>query len=284
MEAVLIEQIDSLAKFSIDFSAEEFENAQIEIFKNTRNKYSIAGFRKGKAPRKLIESHYGERVFFEDAIKNLMNKGYPDALDILNLNPIEEPTMEFSEFSKGSGFTVTVSVQVKPEIVLGQYKGLEVVRPNNKISEMDVDDEIEKVRRRNARLISVNRAAVLDDTVIIDFAGFIDEKQFEGGSGEMYSLKLGSGSFIPGFEGQLVGAKPGDETDVKVKFPDDYHVSELAGVDAVFHVKVHDVKAEELPMVDDEFAQDVSEFDSLEEWKDDTREKLEKAAAAKENR
>ena len=281
MEATLIERIDSLAKFSIDFPAEEFENAQIEVYKNTKSKYTIAGFRKGKAPRKLIENRYGENIFFEDAVKNLIGKGYTDALLELGLAPIDDPEFNFSDLSKNSGFTVTVSVHVTPQIELKEYKGLEVERPDNRVSEMDVDDEIEKVRKRNARLITVNRAAVTDDTVIMDFAGFINEEQFEGGSGERVPLKLGSGSFIPGFEEQLVGAKSGDEVDIKITFPEKYQAEELAGKDAVFHVKIHEVKAEELPVVDDEFAQDASEYDSLEEWKNDIRESLNKASVIK---
>ncbi|MCL2165402.1 MAG: trigger factor [Oscillospiraceae bacterium] len=281
MKATLIERIDSLAKFSIDFPAEEFENAQIEVYRNTRNKFTVAGFRKGKAPRKLIENYYGEDVFFEDAVKRLMGRGYTEALVELGLDPIDDPEFDFSNLSKDSGFTATVSVEVAPQIELKEYKGLEVEKPDNKISEMDVDDEIERVRKRNARLITANRAAVIDDTLIMDFAGFINDEQFEGGSGEMLTLKLGSGSFIPGFEEQLVGAKSGDEVDVKVTFPEKYHAESLAGKDAVFHVKVHEVKAEELPIVDDEFAQDASEYDTLDEWKDDIRERLDKAAAAK---
>jgi trigger factor len=281
MKATFIERVDNEIKFSIEFSAEEFENAQIEVYKKNKARFTVAGFRKGKAPRKLIELHYGEDIFFEDAINDLVADAYPKTLDELAIEPVDRPNIDFSEIAKGKGFTLTASVTVPPAVTVNDYKGVKIEAVEHTVSEEDIDREIEVLQNRNARLVLADRPAENGDTVLIDYAGFLDELQFEGGTAERHALRLGSGTFIPGFEEQLVGVKSGDEKDVRITFPEAYHAEDLAGKEAVFHCKVHEIKTEEKPEINDEFAQDVSEFETLAELRADIRAKLEASALSR---
>ncbi|MDF3001676.1 MAG: trigger factor [Bacillota bacterium] len=281
MISTFISKEKNQVKFTMEFTADEFDKAVTDAYQATKGKYVIDGFRKGKAPRKLIEARYGEDVFFEDAINNMFSKGYPEAMDALDLDPVDRPSAEFDKIEKGQGFKVTITVTVKPEFEVKDYKGVKVAKVEHNITEEDVEKELETLQKRNSRLVIVDRPAQDGDTVLIDYAGFVGEEQFEGGTAERQPLSLGSNTFIPGFEEQLVGAVVGEERDVKVTFPEEYHSADLAGKDAVFKCKVHEIKEMEKPELNDEFAKDVSEFDTLEDLKNDSREKLEKAAASK---
>lgn len=281
MKSTFVSKEKNDVKFTMEFTAEEFEQAVNNAYQTNRGKYVVDGFRKGKAPRKLIETHYGEDIFFEDAINDLFAAEYPKALDELKLEPIDRPSADFDQVEKGKGFTVTMSVTVKPEFTVKDYKGVKVAKVEHTVADEDINKELENLQTRNARLTVVDRPAKDGDTVLIDYAGFVGEEQFEGGTAERQPLTLGSNTFIPGFEEQLIGAVIGEDREVKVTFPTEYHSADLAGKEAVFKCKVHEVKENELPELNDEFAKDVSEFDTLEELKKDTREKLEKAAASK---
>ncbi len=278
MNAVLVSKENNVAKFTMAFTAEEFEAALNKAYKAQRNKIEVPGFRKGKAPRSVIEKRYGEGIFFEDAIDNCLQDGYPKALDELALEPVDRPDIDFSgsELKKGEGFEVTITVTVAPEVVVKDYKGVKAEVTKHEVKDEDVEGELKARQQRNARLVSVERAAENGDTVVLDYEGWCEDKQFEGGTAENQTLVLGSGSFIPGFEDQLVGCKAGDAKDVEVTFPEEYHAEELAGKPAVFKCRIHEVKTQELPELDDEFAKDISEFDTLEELKADIRKDLEK--------
>ena len=278
MNAVLVSKENNVAKFTMAFTAEEFDAALDKAYKAQRGKIEVPGFRKGKAPRSVIEKRYGEGIFFEDAIDNCLADGYPAALDQLALEPVDRPDLSFGEekLEKGKGFEVTVTVTVAPEVVVKDYKGVKVEVTKKELNEEDVEGELKAMQQRNARLVVVDRPAEDGDTVVLDYEGWCEENQFEGGTAENQTLILGSGQFIPGFEEQLVGCKAGDAKDVEVTFPEEYHAEELAGKPAVFKCRIHEVKTQELPELDDEFAKDVSEFDTLEEVKKDIREKLEK--------
>lgn len=280
MKATFISREKNDVKFTIEFTAEEFENAQIKAYQQNKDKFQIDGFRKGKAPRGLIEKRYGEGIFFEEAIDLLFSEHYAKALAELELEVIDSPAAEFSKIAKGEGFTATITVPCYPIVEVKDYKGVEIEKVEQEVKDEDVENEIEALRKRNARVVSVEREAKEGDTVVLDYSGFVGEEQFEGGTAERQELKLGSGMFIPGFEEQLEGAKPGDKKDVKVTFPEEYHAENLAGKEAVFHCTVHEVKEEQLPELDDEFVKDVSEYDTLEELKKATRERLEKYAKA----
>ena len=280
MKATFISREKNDVKFTMEFTAEEFENAQIKAYQQNKNKFQIDGFRKGKAPRSIIEKRYGEGIFFEDAIDLLFSEHYAKALAELELEVIDSPAAEFSKIAKGEGFTATITVPCYPVVEVKDYKGVEIEKVEQEVKDEDVDKDIEALQKRNARVVSVEREAKEGDTVVLDYAGFVGEEQFEGGTAERQELKLGSGMFIPGFEEQLVGAKPGDKKDVNVTFPEEYHAENLAGKEAVFHCTVHEVKEEQLPEIDDEFVKDVSEYDTLEELKKATRERLEKYAKA----
>ncbi len=281
MISTFISREKNQVKFTMEFTAEEFEKTVNDVYQSTRGKYAVDGFRKGKAPRKLIEARYGEDVFFEDAINNMFSKGYPEALDTLNLEPVDRPFADFDKIEKNSDFKVTITVTVKPEFEVKDYKGVKVAKIEQNITDEDVEKELEALQKRNSRLVLVDRPAQDGDTVLIDYAGFVGEEQFEGGTAERQPLSLGSGTFIPGFEEQLVGAVAGEDKDVKVTFPEEYHSADLAGKEAIFKCKVHEIKEMEKPELNDEFAKDVSEFDTLEELKKDSREKLEKSAESK---
>ena len=284
MKATFISRENNDVKFMIEFSAEEFENAQIKAYQQNKDKFQIDGFRKGKAPRSIIEKRYGEGVFFEDAIDELFRENYGKALAELELEVIDSPRAEFGKIAKGEGFSATITVACYPIVDVKDYKGVEIDKVVQEVKDEDIDKEIEALQKRNARMVLVERPAKEGDTLLLDYSGFVGDDQFEGGTAERQELKLGSGMFIPGFEEQLVGATPGEKKDVTVTFPEDYHAEDLAGKEAVFHCLVHEIKEEQLPELDDEFAKDVSEFDTLEELKNSTRERLEKYAKASEER
>lgn len=280
MKSTLISKENNEAKFTMEFSAEEFENAIIDVYKTQKGKFTIDGFRKGKAPRSIIEKKYGDGIFWDDAINNLVSINYVLALDELDLDVIDSPRSEFSRIKKGEGFTVTMTVACYPEIEVKDYKGVEIETITPEVTDETVEKELEARAKRNARMISVDRPAEEGDTVLIDYEGWAEGEQFEGGTAEMQPLKLGSGTFILGFEEQLIGTNAGDKKDVTVTFPEEYHSEALAGKEAVFKCTVHEVKTEELPEINDDFVKDISEFDTLDELKADIRENLLKAAEA----
>ncbi|MDR1029067.1 MAG: trigger factor [Clostridiales Family XIII bacterium] len=282
MKATFVSKENNDVTFELGFDAEEFENAQVEAYKKTKGRYQVNGFRKGKAPRRIIEQHYGEGVFMEDALEDLLEANYPEALRELDIEPIDRPKIEFGELTKGEGFSATVKVTVPPEVEVKDYTGVKIKDVVHEVTDEDVRRELETARDRGARLSDTDESAESGDTVNIDYAGFIGDKPFDGGSAENHNLKLGSGAFIPGFEEQLVGVKKGDEREVKVTFPEDYHSEDLKGKEAVFRVTVNGVKREEKPEIDDAFAQDISEFESLDELKADIEARLKKAAAEQE--
>lgn len=262
------------------FSAEEFENAIAAAYNKRKKNISVPGFRKGKAPRKVIEAQYGEGVFFEDAVNSLYNQNIAAVVEKSGLDVVDVENTEVVDVNKETGVKFKTDLITKPVVEISDYKGLEVKKTTKNVDDAAVDAEIEKVRNRNARSISVeDRAAQNGDTAVIDFEGFLDGVAFEGGKGEKFPLELGSGSFIPGFEDQIVGKNIGEEFDVNVTFPEHYQAENLAGKPAVFKCKLHELKGKELPDVDDEFVKDVSEFDTLDEYKADIKSKLEKAAA-----
>ena len=266
-------QEKSAVELVIEIGGEEFEAAVQKAYLKQRNKINVPGFRKGKAPRKIIEGMFGSGVFYEDAINELYPKAYADAVEQEKLDVVSWPNVEVLEAGK-DGLTFKATVTVRPEVKLGEYKGLTAEKEEVKITDEDIDNELKPYINRATRMVTVEREAQNGDTVVIDFEGFKDGVPFDGGKAEGHSLELGSGSFIPGFEEQLVGTKAGDEKDVNVTFPEDYHAEELAGAPVVFKVKVHEVKEKQLPTVDDEFAKDVSEFDTLEAFKKDLADKL----------
>ncbi|MDR1816206.1 MAG: trigger factor [Clostridiales Family XIII bacterium] len=278
MKASLIGKEGNIANFEIAFSAEEFEDALIEAYKKNKGEFRIDGFRPGKAPRKLIEKHYGENIFDEEAVEALFAREYPNALLALDLEPIDRPEADLPELKHGEGFTVKFSVPVPPEAEVKDYEGVEVQTVEYEVTDKDIDDQLEQAQTRGARWVAQEGPAEDGDMLDIDYSGFLDGVKFDGGTGEGQSLTLGSGAFIPGFEEQLIGKKAGEETDVNVTFPEEYHAEELAGKAAVFHVKVNEVKREEKPELNDEFAQDISEFDTLDELKADIRRALEEQA------
>ena len=275
MKATFISRENNDVKFTMEFTAEEFENAQIKAYQAAKDQFQIDGFRKGKAPRSIIEKHYGEGVFFEEAIDQLFRESYGEALKELDLEVVDAPAAEFSKIAKGEGFTITITVPCFPIIAVKDYQGVEIEKVSQEVKDEDIDNELKALQKRNARMILVERPAQDGDTVLLDYSGFVGDAQFEGGTAERQELTLGSGTFIPGFEEQLVGSTPGEKRDVTVTFPAEYHAEELAGKEAVFHCLVHEIKEEQLPELDDEFAKDVSEHDTLEELKQATKERLE---------
>ena len=256
-------------QFSID--AETFKAAVNNAFKREGKKYAIPGFRKGKAPRHMIEKMYGSDIFHYDAVNDLFPEAYEAAVKEAKIDVVGRPDPEVVSMSEADGVVLKVKVAVKPEVELGEYAGLTVTKEAKNVNEADVDAEVKRMQDRNGRLLTREGAAENGETVDIDFEGFVDGKAFEGGKAEHYSLVLGSGSFIPGFEDQVVGHSAGEEFDVNVKFPEEYGAAELAGKDATFKIKLHEVKYKELPALDDDFAKDVSEYDTLDELKDSIR-------------
>ena len=280
MNATFISKEKNNAKFSVEFTAEELEKAMIKEYQDTKDKYQIDGFRKGKAPRSILEKHFGEGIFLEGAINTMINDSYPKAAEELGLEVIDRPSVDFGEVEKGKGFTITVSVDVYPEITVKDYVGVKAEKINVEVLDADVDAEIEKMQQRNARMVAVERPAESGDTLLLNYKGFVGDHQFEGGTAEQQPLKLGSNTFIPGFEEQLVGICVNEDRDVKVTFPEEYHSEELAGKEAIFKCSVNEIKAEEKPVLDDDFAKDVSEFDTLAELKADTKTKLKESKEA----
>ncbi len=273
-------QVDKLeknmAKLTIEVTAEEFEKAVEKSYQKNKNKMSIPGFRKGKVPRKMLEKMYGAQIFFEDAINDLIPEVYSrEVMEAKDLEIVSQPKIDVTQAESGKPFIFTAEVALKPEVELGQYKGLAIEKKSTEVTDEDVNAEIERVRKENSRTVTVEDRAVQDgDITTIDFEGFVDGVAFEGGKGTDYPLTIGSHSFIDTFEEQLIGKNLNEEVEVNVTFPEDYHAKDLAGKPAMFKVTVKEIKAVELPEVDDDFAQDVSEFDTLEEYKNDLRTKL----------
>lgn len=265
----------NMAKLTIEVSAEELEGALQKAYQKQKGKISIPGFRKGKVPRQLVEKMYGPEIFYDDAANALIPEAYAKAYDESGLGIVSQPKIDVTQIEKGKAFIFTAEVAVKPEVTLGQYKGIEVDSFSTEVSAEEVEAKLAEEQNKNARTITVEGRPVQDkDEVVLDFEGFVDGVAFEGGKGENYPLTIGSGSFIPGFEEQLIGVEPEQEVEVKVTFPEDYHAEDLKGKDAVFKCTVHEIKAKELPELDDEFASEVSEFDTLEEYKADVEKKL----------
>lgn len=279
MKAKQVSKENGVVKFEIEFTQEEFADALNKAYLANRNKFSIDGFRKGKAPRKIIESHYGHDIFWDEALNGLLEKGYFDAVKEMGIDVISQPSIDSPDVKKDEPVVITGSVQVFPEIDVEKYKGLEVEKMETKIGAKEVNEELERVQKSQARMETVeNRKSKKGDTLVFDFEGSVDGEVFEGGTAENYELKLGSGQFIPGFEEQLEGYSGGDDVDVNVKFPDDYHAEELAGKDALFKCRIHEIKEEILPEINDELASDVSEFETLDEYKKDIKKRLQKQA------
>lgn len=269
-------------KLTIEIDADTFNAALQQAYVKNGKHYNIAGFRKGKAPRKVIESMYGEGVFFEDAFELCWGDAYDAALEENGLTAVDKPTLDIEKIGKDEGVVFTAVVQLKPTVKLGAYKGIEVEQPTYTVEDADVNAEIEKEREKNARFVDVERAVENGDRVVIDYSGSVDGVQFDGGTAEEQTLVIGSNTFIPGFEEQLIGMSVGEERDITVTFPEEYHAENLAGKEAVFHIKLHNVQFKELPELDDEFAKDVSEFDTLAELIADKRKKMEEQAAKNE--
>ena len=265
----------NMAKLTIEVSAEDLEKAIQNAYKKQRNRISLPGFRKGKVPRQMIEKMYGAEIFYDDAANELIPKAYSEAYEESGLEIVSQPEIDVVQIEKGRPFIFTAEVATKPEVTLGEYKGLEVEKISNRVTQKEVDAKVQEEADKNARTIVVEGRPVQDkDEVILDFEGFVDGEAFEGGKGENHPLTIGSGSFIPGFEEQLIGAEAEQEIEVKVTFPEDYHAEALKGKDAVFKCTVHEIKAKEVPEIDDEFAAEVSEFDTLEEYKADLKAKI----------
>ena len=275
--SVQVENLEkNMAKLTIEVAAEEVEKALQAAYMKEKGKISIPGFRKGKVPRQMIEKMYGPAVFYEDAANTLIQDNYPSAVDESGIDIVSRPTIDVVQIEKGKSFIFTAEVAVRPEVKLGKYLGVQVTKIDTSVSDDEVAAELEKEREKNARTVTVTDRAVQNgDTAVIDFEGFVDGVAFEGGKGENHPLEIGSHSFIDTFEDQLVGKNAGDEVDVNVTFPEQYQAAELAGKPALFKVKIHEVKAKELPELNDEFAQDASEFDTLEEYKADLKKRLE---------
>ena len=274
--SVQVEKLEkNMAKLTIEVSAEEFDAAIEQAYQKDKKKISLPGFRKGKAPRKMIEKMYGTGVFYEDAANIVIPKAYSEAAKECGEEIVSQPEISVTQIGAGQPFIFTAEVALKPAVTLGDYKGVEVEKTPVEVSEEEVDKEVDKERENNSRTIDVDdRAVEKGDMIKLNFEGFVDGTPFEGGKAEDYSLTIGSGSFIPGFEDQLIGAKIGEEVEVNVTFPEEYHAAELKGKPAVFKCTVNEIKVKELPEADDEFAKDVSEFDTLAEYKDDIRAKL----------
>ena len=279
----------NMAKLTIEVSAEELDKAMEKAYQKQKGRISLPGFRKGKAPRKMIESMYGKGVFMEDAVNSLVPQEYSKAIADCDLEIVSQPEINVTQMEPGKALIFTADVATKPEVTLGDYKGVEVPKTEIAVTDEEVDAEVKKEQDKNSRTVVVeDRAAANGDITTIDFEGFVDGVAFDGGKGSDYALTLGSGTFIPGFEDQLVGANTGDHVEVKVTFPEEYQAKELAGKEAVFQCDVKKIETKEVPELDDEFAQDVAEFDTLAEYKEDvkktlTEKKEKEARTAKEN-
>jgi len=271
----------NLGVLEVEVEAERVASALDKAFQKVVKKINVPGFRKGKVPRAIFESRFGVESLYQDAIDILLPEVYTEAIDETNIFPVDRPEVDVEQFEKGQPFKFKAKVTVKPEVTLGDYKGIEVAAINTEVSEEELNEELTRMQERHAELVVIDEEAAQNgDVTVIDFDGSVDGVPFEGGKGERYSLELGSNSFIPGFEDQVVGMATGDFKDVTVTFPETYHAEELAGKEAVFKVKVHEIKRKQLPELDDEFAKDVSEFDTLDEYKEDLKKQI---AARKEN-
>ena len=283
MKATQISKENGIVKFNIEFSADEWKDAVNKAYLDNRSKFSVDGFRKGKAPRKIIENYYGHDIFWDEALNKLLENGYYDAVKEMDIEVIAQPSLESPEIKNGEPVVISGSVQVFPELEVKNYKGLEVEKFETVIGDKEVQEELERVQKSQARMEAVeDRKSENGDTVIIDFEGSVDGEAFSGGTAENFELKLGSGQFIPGFEEQLEGKDAGEDVDVTVTFPEDYHAEELAGKEALFKCKIHEIKKEILPEIDDELASDVSEFETLDEYKADLQKKLQENADARD--
>ena len=270
------------SKLEITIEAEKFNNAIKKIYFQSAKYFNIPGFRKGKAPQNIVEKYYGKEIFYEDAFNDIAGEEYEKAVKESGLDVVSKPTIDIVKMEKGQDLIFTAVVSTKPEVELKKYKGIEIEKIEYNVSDEDIEKELKQMQEKNARMISVETPVESGDTAVIDFEGFIDGVPFEGGKAEKHSLEIGSNSFIPGFEDQVIGMKLEEEKDINVKFPDEYFSKDLAGKDATFKVKVHEIKKKELPELDDEFAKDVSEFDTLEELKKNIKERLEKSNKDKE--
>jgi trigger factor len=280
MSSKILKEEKNIVTLEITVSQDEFEKAVNKAYLKVKNNINVQGFRKGKAPRHIIEKKYGKGIFYDDALDFAIQEAYPVAVKELELDIIDSPKINIERFEEGEEIVFTAEVEVMPEVELPEYKGVEVVKTEIKVTDEDVERELKSVQDKNARIVEVaDRPVQEGDFLTIDYAGFVGEDQFEGGTAENQTLEIGSNSFIPGFEDQLIGKTKGEEVTVNVTFPKEYHSEDLKGKDAVFNVKIHEIKAKELPEMDDEFAKDVSEFDTLEELKADTRKVLEQKAA-----
>ena len=280
--SVQVEKLEkNMAKLTIEVSADDLEKAIQSAYNKQKKQICVPGFRKGKVPRQMVEKMYGVEIFYDDAANSIIPKAYADAYDECELEIVSQPEIDVVQIEKGKPFIFTAEVAVKPEVTLGEYKGLAVDKISTRVTQKEVDAKIQEEAEKNARTIVVEDRAVQDgDEVVLDFEGFVDGVAFEGGKGENYPLTIGSGSFIPGFEEQLVGAEAEKEVEVNVTFPEEYHAEELKGKEAVFKCTVHEIKAKELPEIDDEFAAEVSEFDTLEEYKADVKAKIKEQKAS----
>ena len=275
----------NMAKLTIEVSAEEFEKAIQAAYLKQRKNISVPGFRKGKVPRQMIEKMYGVGIFYEDAANSLIPDAYAKAYDESELEIVSQPSIDVVQIEKGKPFIFTAEVATKPEVTLGEYKGLKVDNVSNRVTAKEVDAKLEEEQKKNARTVAVLDRAVQDgDEVVLDFEGFVDGVAFEGGKGENYPLTIGSGAFIPGFEEQLIGVEAEKEVEVNVTFPEEYHSADLAGKAATFKCTVHEIKVKELPELDDDFAAEVSEFDTLDEYKADIKAKIKEQKIADGNR
>ena len=274
--SVQVEKLEkNMAKLTIEVPAGDLEKALQNAYKKQKNKIVLPGFRKGKVPRQMIEKMYGAEIFYDDAVNELMPKAYAEAYEECELDIVSRPEVDVVQIEKGKPFIFTAEVALKPEVTLGEYKGLEVDKISTRVTQKEIEEKLKEEAEKNARTVTVeDRAVENDDEVIMDFEGFVDGEAFEGGKGENYPLTIGSGSFIPGFEEQLIGVETEKEVEVKVTFPEDYHAEELKGKEAVFKCTVHEIKAKELPEIDDEFAAEVSEFDTLDEYKAELKAKI----------
>ncbi len=274
MKSTFVSKEKNDVTFTMEFTSEELEQGMIKAYQASKDKFEVDGFRKGKAPRGIIEKKFGENIFLEEGVNNILGEFYPKAISELELQVVDAPRMEFSKLEKGKDFTATVTVAVYPEVEVKDYKGVEIEEIKAEVTDEDLSGEMEQLQMRNSRMIAVERPVEKGDTVLLDYKGFVGDEQFEGGTAEKFPLKIGSGSFIPGFEDQLIGGEIDSDLDVNVTFPEEYHAENLAGKEAVFHCHIHEIKKQEIPLLDDEFAKDVSEFDTLEELKEDTKKNL----------
>jgi len=269
-------------KIEVTVEASKFDEAIKKVYFQSAKYFNIPGFRKGKAPMQIVEKYYGKEIFYEDAFNEVAPAALEEVVKENNLDVVSRPDIEVTQIGKGQDLIFTAVMQTKPEVKLGKYKGIEIEKIEYNVTDEDIEKELNHMQEHNSRLVTVeDRAVESGDTAVIDFEGFVDDKAFEGGKGENYDLEIGSNTFIPGFEDQIIGMKVDEGRDVKVKFPDEYFSKDLAGKDAIFKVTLHEIKKKELPELDDEFAKDVSEFDTLEELKKDIKEKQEKANAEK---